>query len=285
MSSFNFLSYEDCGETLHLTINRPPYNVLDISVMEEISAALDLAIENSTAKVLLITGNDDKTFPAGVDVVDHMPNQVIRMIAVFHGIIKRLMTVPIPTVAAINGRALGGGCELAMVCDMVVASETAELGHPEIKLGVFSPIGTIMLPRQTPMTKAMELLLGGGIISISSKVSERVSPLNPISKRSWFWGSVELWSEGGAVGNGIVVIHGKTARFAHRRAVHKSIDRPLAVVPCKPRARLPSQLPIGSRPIARGQSSCREFRGQLSRQLTSNYFKASARSLSVTFPD
>ena len=77
--------------------------------------------------------------------------------------------------------------------------------------------------------------------SISSNMSARVSPLNPISKRSWFWGSVELWSEGGAVGNGIVVIHGKTARFAVRRAVHKSIDRPLAVVPCKPRARLPSQ--------------------------------------------
>lgn len=184
MSSFNFLSYEDCGETLHLTINRPPYNVLDISVMEEISAALDLAIENSTAKVLLITGNDDKTFPAGVDVVDHMPNQVIRMIAVFHGIIKRLMTVPIPTVAAINGRALGGGCELAMVCDMVVASETAELGHPEIKLGVFSPIGTIMLPRQTPMTKAMELLLGGGIIAAHE--AHRVGLVNCVFPKDTF---------------------------------------------------------------------------------------------------
>ena len=83
--------------------------------------------------------------------------------------------------------------------------------------------------------------------SISSKMSERVSPLNPISKRSWFWGSVELWSEGGAVGNGIVVIHGKTARFGRRRSVHKSMDRPLVVLLCHSFWSIAGLLPIGQR--------------------------------------
>lgn len=184
MSNFNFISYEDSGDALHLTINRPPYNVLDISVLEELSAALDLAIENSTAKVLLITGNDDKIFSAGVDVVDHMPDKVARMTAMFCGIIKRLMMVPIPTVAAINGPALGGGCDLAIACDVVVASETATLGHPEIKLGVFPLIGTIMLPRQTPMTNAMELLLGGGIVA--AREAHRVGLVNCVFAKETF---------------------------------------------------------------------------------------------------
>lgn len=69
----------------------------------------------------------------------------------------------------------------------------------------------------------------------------------PHIKRSWFWGSVELWSEGGAVGNGLVVIHGKTARLARRRAVHKSTDRPLAVLLCHSFRSVDGSLPIGSR--------------------------------------
>jgi cyclohexa-1,5-dienecarbonyl-CoA hydratase len=91
-------------------------------------------------------------------VVDHTPDKVVKMIDVFHGLLKRLMVVPIPTIAAVNGSALGGGCELAIACDMVVASSKAKLGQPEIRLGVFPPIAAILLPRLVPMTKVMELL-------------------------------------------------------------------------------------------------------------------------------
>jgi cyclohexa-1,5-dienecarbonyl-CoA hydratase len=112
---------------LRIAINRPPYNVLDIATMEEMNTALDMAMANRTAKVLVITGNGDKVFSSGVDVMDHTPDKVVKMIDVFHGLLKRLMLVPMPTVALVNGPALGGGCELAIACDMVVASEEGQV--------------------------------------------------------------------------------------------------------------------------------------------------------------
>ena len=110
MADFKFIAYDDQGDVLRIAINRPPYNVLDIATMEEMNTALDMAMANRTAKLLVITGNGDKAFSSGVDVMDHTPDKVVKMIDVFHGILKRLMMVPIPTVAAVNGPALGGGC-------------------------------------------------------------------------------------------------------------------------------------------------------------------------------
>jgi len=147
-----------------VTIDRPPHNVLDIALMQELNGALDRASRESTAKVLMITAAGGKVFSAGVDVMDHTPDKVVQMIEVFHGILKRLMVFPLPTVAAVNGSAFGGGCELAIACDMVVAAEGAKLGQPEIKLGVFPPIAAILMPRILPLPRVMEMLLGGNPI-------------------------------------------------------------------------------------------------------------------------
>ena len=184
MPDFKFISYEDQGEVLRLAINRPPYNVLDIATMEEMNVALDLAMENTTAKVLLITGNGDKTFSSGVDVIDHTPDKVVKMIDVFHGILKRLMVFPLPTVAALNGSAMGGGCELALACDMAVATEDTKIGQPEIKLGVFPPIAAILMPRIMPLPKVMELLLGGGLITAQEAL--QLGLLNRVFPRASF---------------------------------------------------------------------------------------------------
>ena len=209
MTDFKFISYEDHGETLRIAINRPPYNVLDIATMEEMNAALDLAMENTTAKVLVIAGNGEKTFSSGVDVVDHTPDKVVKMIDVFHGILKRLMQVSIPTVAAVNGAALGGGCELAIACDMVVASESAKLGQPEIKLGVFPPIAAILLPRQIPMTKVMELLLGGGIIDAAE--AHRLGLVNKVFPRDTFAADTAKFLEQFTSLSRVALLHTKKA--------------------------------------------------------------------------
>jgi hypothetical protein len=103
MADFKFIACDEQGDVLRIAINRPPYNVLDIATMEEMNTALDLAMDNKTAKVLVITGNGDKTFSSGVDVMDHTPDKVVKMIDVFHGLLKRLMLVPIPTLAVVNG--------------------------------------------------------------------------------------------------------------------------------------------------------------------------------------
>jgi cyclohexa-1,5-dienecarbonyl-CoA hydratase len=217
MADFKFIACEEQGDVLRIAINRPPYNVLDIATMEEMNTALDLAMDNKTAKVLVITGNGDKTFSSGVDVMDHTPDKVVKMIDVFHGLLKRLMLVPIPTVAVVNGPALGGGCELAIACDMVVASEKAKFGQPEIKLGVFPPIAAILLPRQVPMTKVMELLLGGGIID--AKEAHRIGMVNAVFPAENFAADAGKYLEQFTTLSRVALLHTK-------KAVKEAANRP-----------------------------------------------------------
>jgi cyclohexa-1,5-dienecarbonyl-CoA hydratase len=128
-------------------------------------------IADHGVRVLLFTGAGETAFSAGVEVADHTPDKVDRMIEVFHGIFRRLQQVNIPVIAALNGVALGGGCELAIACDMIVAVPQAKIGQPEIRLAVFPPIAAILLPRLMPPAKAMELLLGGASIDAAEAAS------------------------------------------------------------------------------------------------------------------
>jgi cyclohexa-1,5-dienecarbonyl-CoA hydratase len=184
MSGFKFLQYERTGDLIRIAINRPPFNVLDIATMAEMNLALDRALEEQGAKALMLTGVGEKAFSAGVDVADHTKDKVSAMIETFHGNIKRVLAMPIPTVAAINGAALGGGCEFAIACDMVVAAEGAKLGQPEIKLGVFPPIAAILMPRIAPTPRAMELVLGGGIID--AREAHAIGLVNKVYPRETF---------------------------------------------------------------------------------------------------
>src|ERR1039457_6141429 len=109
MSGFKFLQYERTGDLVRIAINRPPFNVIDIATMQELNVALDRALEEPGAKALMLTGAGEKAFSAGVDVADHTRDKVSAMIDAFHGNIKRVLAMPIPTVAAVNGAALGGG--------------------------------------------------------------------------------------------------------------------------------------------------------------------------------
>lgn len=161
MTQFQFIKYAVDNGLATLTINRPPFNVLDIPTMEEISVALNHCRTSSDVKMLVITGAGEKAFSAGVEVADHTPDKVDHMIDVFHDIFRRLQTMPMPTLAAVNGAALGGGMELAIGCDMIVAAAGAKFGQPEIKLAVFPPVAAVLLPRLVPPARAMEILLGG----------------------------------------------------------------------------------------------------------------------------
>lgn len=158
---FQYLNYGVTDGLATLAINRPPFNVLDIPVMGEVNDALDACSKDESVKMLLITGIGEKAFSAGVEVADHTPDKVDRMIEVFHGIFRRLQTMPMPTIAAVNGAALGGGMELAIGCDMIVAAAGAKFGQPEIKLAVFPPVAAVLLPRRVSPARAMEILLGG----------------------------------------------------------------------------------------------------------------------------
>lgn len=222
MAEYRFLNYERTGSLITISIARPPYNVLDIATMEEMNAALDRALDEPDAKMLMITGAGEKAFSSGVDVMDHTVDKVVRMIDVFHGILKRLLFIPIPTIAAVNGPALGGGCELAIACDMVVAAEGAKIGQPEIKLGVFPPIAAILMPRILPMTKVMELLLGGA--AIDAREAASLGLVNRVFPKETFAADVAKFLEQFLSLSRVALVHTKRAiRDASTRPFHEAL--------------------------------------------------------------
>jgi cyclohexa-1,5-dienecarbonyl-CoA hydratase len=170
------LAVEDGVATL--TLCREPLNVLNIAMMTEINQALD-SLEPAGLKVLLIQA-EGKAFSAGVDVGEHLGDQVKQMIEVFHGIFRRMDKLGVISVASVQGAALGGGCELAAYCDLVVASQKAKFGQPEILVGVFPPVAALVFPRQMGDKKALELIVTGDIIGADeAKASGRVNQVVP----------------------------------------------------------------------------------------------------------
>lgn len=145
-----------------LTLCREPLNVLNIAMMEEMNQALD-SLKGKGIKVLLVNA-EGKAFSAGVDVGEHLGDMAPQMIGTFHGIFRRMSALGAVSVASVQGAALGGGCELAAYCDIVIASEKAKLGQPEIMVGVFPPIAALIFPRQIGFKKALELILTGDTI-------------------------------------------------------------------------------------------------------------------------
>lgn len=161
-----------------ITINRPPYNVLDIKTMKEINKAIENAKKERGLKALVIGAAGDKAFSSGVDVRDHTPDKLDEMIEVFHRIFRLLSTLDVPTVAVVNGMALGGGCEVAAFCDMVIASDKATFGQPEIKVGVYPSMAVAWFHRIIGAKKAYELLLTGD--TIRAVEAERIGLINQV---------------------------------------------------------------------------------------------------------
>jgi len=147
-----------------LTLNRAPLNVLNIEMMEEIDAYLEGLLKEKGLKLLVIQAAG-KAFSAGVDVGEHLGDLVYKMIEVFHKMFRLMDALKVPSISVVNGSALGGGCELAVYCDMVIATEKAKFGQPEIQVGVFPPIAALAFPRMMGRKKALELILSGDVIS------------------------------------------------------------------------------------------------------------------------
>ncbi len=142
-----------------ITLDRPPLNILDISMMH----ALDAALESTLPKCdfVIFQGAGPKAFSAGAEVADHTPEHVEKMLSAFHAVFRRLVAADCLTIAAVHGHCLGGGMELATFCDFVLATESAQFGQPEIKLGCFPPVAMVILPRLVGMRAAAHLILTG----------------------------------------------------------------------------------------------------------------------------
>lgn len=151
------------GSVARVTLDRPPLNVLDVAMLEELGAALDEVHATPDAKVLVLAARG-RAFSAGVDVADHTPERAAPMLALFHAVLGRVLALEVPVVALVRGAALGGGCELAAACDIVLAAGSARFGQPEIRLASFPPAAAVLLPRRIGRSAALDLILTGQIV-------------------------------------------------------------------------------------------------------------------------
>jgi cyclohexa-1,5-dienecarbonyl-CoA hydratase len=162
--SFARISCEAGASTARIVLRNPPLNVIDISMMEELSRALKEIEARQEVSVVVISG-EGQAFSAGVDVAAHAPEKVEEMLAKFHAVIRALVSSNKVTIAAVHGHCLGGGAELAMVCDVVYTADSAQWGFPEIKLGCYPPVACTALAALIGQKCAAELILTGRTIS------------------------------------------------------------------------------------------------------------------------
>jgi enoyl-CoA hydratase len=196
--SFQFLSFEPDTDGLALiTIRRPEkLNALNQAVISELGEAFRIAREDASIKALILTGAGEKAFVAGADISElaHVAAfEAERLSRRGQEIFRLLETMRKPSVAAINGFALGGGLELAMCCTIRIASPNAKLGQPEVKLGIVPGYGaTQRLPRLIGRGRALELLLSGE--SIDAAEAHRIGLVNAIAPQSELIAAAKRWA-------------------------------------------------------------------------------------------
>lgn len=147
-----------------ITFARPPLNVFNIEMMREITSAVSECARRELVAIVFDADKDCRSFSAGVAVEEHVQETIFQMLDAFHSIFRQLEQLAKPTIALVDGAALGGGCELVAACDIVIASDRSRFGQPEIKLGVFPPVGAVLLPLVIGEKRARELILTGEII-------------------------------------------------------------------------------------------------------------------------
>jgi cyclohexa-1,5-dienecarbonyl-CoA hydratase len=165
-----FVSIDPDSGIAALTLDRPPLNILNIAMLRLLEAEVERLASMSGVRVLVLQARG-KMFSAGVDVGDHTPDKVGEMIPLFDRVCHSLAQFPRPTLAAIQGHALGGGCELVLCCDLAVMAEGAVIGQPEIQLAAIAPIAALRLPYLVGYRAAADLMFTGRTLKAGEALS------------------------------------------------------------------------------------------------------------------
>ncbi|MGH7566863.1 MAG: enoyl-CoA hydratase/isomerase family protein [Gemmatimonadota bacterium] len=192
MTDERVVEVESEGGVRILTINRPEKrNALNAEVRERLSDAVGEALADPEARVLVFTGAGDKAFVAGADVGEFAGRSPLdqRRAMASPTVFDKIWNAPLPTIAMVNGWCLGGGCELALACDMRIGTDTAMLGQPEVRLGIIPGGGaTQRLPRLVGYGKALQLILSGepvdGVSAYEIGLLDEVVPASELRERT-----------------------------------------------------------------------------------------------------
>ena len=173
----------EAGAVLRIVLNQPKANILGRNMIGAISRALET--EATAHTKLIVFEGAGKHFSFGASVEEHRRDEAAAMLETFHGLFRKLAKLAIPTCAVVRGQCLGGGLELASWCSFVVASPEAQLGQPEIRLAVFPPMASIVLPWRTGGQAALDLCVSGR--SIGAEEAKRLGLVNEVTSDPEAW--------------------------------------------------------------------------------------------------
>ena len=164
MSELKHLKYEMTDAVARITLDRPKFNMMNIEMMDELNGLFEALLREDDLKCIVLYA-EGKHFCTGVEVADHKPDKVGDMIATFNRIFELSEQIEVPIIASVQGYCLGGGMELAIACDVIVAAESAQFGQPEIKVGFFPPYAAMRLPQLVGPARAIEICTTGKFYS------------------------------------------------------------------------------------------------------------------------
>jgi cyclohexa-1,5-dienecarbonyl-CoA hydratase len=188
--SYSTLLFHPGPRVASIVLNRPPLNIINLQMLDELNAVWT-EVEDLKAQVVVISGAGERAFSAGVDVADHQPGKIETVLEKFHRIILRMRRADCISIAAIHGYALGGGAELAMTCDLVVAADNTQIGQPEIGLGCYPPVAVAYLPGAIGFHKASEMVLIGE--PVAAHDAERSGIINKVVPRERMTETVDAY--------------------------------------------------------------------------------------------
>jgi len=188
--SFSTIQFHPGPRLATIMLNRPPLNIINRQMLDELNNVWS-EIEDIKSQVVVISGTGDRAFSAGVEVADHAPGKIEVTLEQFHRFILRIRKSDCISIAAVHGHTLGGGAELAMMCDLVIAADDAEIGQPEIGLGCYPPVAVAHLPGAIGFHKASEMVLIGDPISASE--AERLGLINKVVPRQDLDDAVDVY--------------------------------------------------------------------------------------------
>jgi len=181
---YKFIRWDDTGNFARLTMARPPQNVMNIEMLKEMGDAIESLTHHEGVRLILLQAAPECEgyFSAGLSMEGYTEQLVFQMMDAFHNVFRAMMDVSKPVLAVVDGVASGAGSELAAFCDLVIATEDTQFRQPEIKLGVFPPLGAVVYPRVIGPRRAMEFLLTGE--PINARTALEIGLVNRVVPRA-----------------------------------------------------------------------------------------------------
>lgn len=223
MSSLT-LSFEHEGHIARVALATPKANIVDQAMMAALAAAFEDLRNRPQLKVMILTA-EGPHFSFGASVQEHLPEHVRNMLPRFSALLGKVLELPAVTLAAVRGQCLGGGFELALACDFIVAEEGAQFACPEIKLAVFPPAAAVLLPARVGVSRAAEVILTGAVWSAAQAASAGL--IVQTAPQGQLEATVETWIREHLLARSPVALRygARAARLPLRRALQQDLPQ------------------------------------------------------------